>query len=133
MKAPAFGAGALVAGSPELDCVDDDESTPKTSCRRVYLRASCTPKAHGTHTRARELGRVARLARCGTRIAAPILALSPSGNAPIRPSVERKIKKCKGEILSYLTVEMKPITKTASTALPSTGLRSYLGLALSYI
>ena len=51
---PAFCAGARVAGSPELDCVDGDESTPIASCRRVYLRVSCTQKARATHVRAGE-------------------------------------------------------------------------------
>eukprot|EP00964_Phaeocystis_antarctica_P002846 scaffold1509_cov43-Phaeocystis_antarctica.AAC.1 len=71
-KAPAFCAGARVAGSPELDCVDEDESTPKSSCRRVYLRVSCTQTARAAHVRAAEAGRVAPSARCGTKLCAPI-------------------------------------------------------------
>eukprot|EP00964_Phaeocystis_antarctica_P027004 scaffold15197_cov68-Phaeocystis_antarctica.AAC.1 len=74
-KAPAFCAGARVAGSPELDCVNDDESTPIASCRRVYLRVSCTQTARAAHVRAAEAGRVATSASCGTKITAPILIL----------------------------------------------------------
>ena len=58
-KAPAFCAGARVAGSPELNCVDDDKSTLIGSCRRVDLRVSCTQKSRAAHVRAAEAGRVA--------------------------------------------------------------------------
>ena len=50
-KAPASCAGARVVGSPEVDRVENDESTPITSCGRVSLRVSCTQGARETHVR----------------------------------------------------------------------------------
>ena len=71
-KAPASCAGARVVGSPEIVRVENDESTPITSCGQVSLRVSCTREARETHPRAREAGRAAMSASCATTARAPI-------------------------------------------------------------
>ena len=90
-KAPASCAGARVVGSPEVVRVENDESTPITSCGQVSLRAPCTQRARETHARAREADHVAGQASCETSGRAPIVQHELSQDGALR---ETDGKKC---------------------------------------